>query len=276
MTGGYGKMSERTVLVVDDEPNILRSLVRLLRRDGYNILTAGSGAEGLELLAQHEVEVIISDQRMPGMTGTEFLSRVKGLYPETVRIVLSGYTDLESITDAINHGAIYKFLTKPWDDDLLRDNVRQAIEQHELRAENRRLTEELSEANKALSQQLAEQDQELIAHQRILELSREVLERLPVGVLGVDDEGVIAVVNTMAHTLLGSSERELFGREAESVLPPQLAEVCKSATVDTHNHPHNLNLETDGMVKVYCSSLSSRENSRSKVVVLLPNEEGWG
>lgn len=269
-------MSERTVLVVDDEPNILRSLVRLLRRDGYNILTAGSGAEGLELLAQHEVEVIISDQRMPGMTGTEFLSRVKGLYPETVRIVLSGYTDLESITDAINHGAIYKFLTKPWDDDLLRDNVRQAIEQHELRAENRRLTEELSEANKALSQQLAEQDQELIAHQRILELSREVLERLPVGVLGVDDEGVIAVVNTMAHTLLGSSERELFGREAESVLPPQLAEVCKSATADTHNHPHNLNLETDGMVKVYCSSLSSRENSRSKVVVLLPNEEGWG
>ncbi|HEX9803377.1 MAG TPA: response regulator, partial [Gammaproteobacteria bacterium] len=166
-------MSERTVLVVDDEPNILRSLVRLLRRDGYNILTAGSGAEGLELLAQHEVEVIISDQRMPGMTGTEFLSRVKGLYPETVRIVLSGYTDLESITDAINHGAIYKFLTKPWDDDLLRDNVRQAIEQHELRAENRRLTEELSEANKALSLQLAEQDRELITHQRILELSRE-------------------------------------------------------------------------------------------------------
>jgi response regulator RpfG family c-di-GMP phosphodiesterase len=271
-------MRKATVLVVDDEPNILRSLVRLLRRDGYNILTAGSGAEGLELLAQHDVEVIISDQRMPGMTGTEFLSRVKELYPDTVRIVLSGYTDLESITDAINHGAIYKFLTKPWDDELLRDNVRQAIEQHELRAENRRLTEELSEANKALSLQLAEQDRELITHQRILELSREVLEHLPVGVLGVDDDGVIAVVNTMAHTLLGSGDSELFGGDVESVLPQQLAEVCKLAAVGAHNQPHYMELETDGrMVKVYCSSLSGREDSRGKVVVLLPDdEEGAG
>ena len=121
---------ERTLLLVDDEPDILNSLKRLLRRSGYRILTAGSAAEGLELLALNDVQVIVSDQRMPIMSGAEFLSRVKSLYPETMRIVLSGYTELASLTDAINRGAIYKFVTKPWDDDELREVIREAFITH--------------------------------------------------------------------------------------------------------------------------------------------------
>lgn len=127
----------RTLLLVDDEPNILSALTRLLRRDGYRILTATSAAVGLELLALHEVQVIISDQRMPEMSGTEFLGRVKEMYPDTIRIVLSGYTELRSITDAINHGAIYKFLTKPWEDDLLRENIREAFAHCETQEKHR-------------------------------------------------------------------------------------------------------------------------------------------
>ena len=126
-------MMERTLLLVDDEENITASLVRLLRRDGYTILRASSGQEGLDLLARHMVGVIVSDQRMPGMTGTEFLGKVKELYPDTVRIVLSGYTELNSVTDAINRGAIYKFLTKPWEDDLLRANVEEAFQRYEMK-----------------------------------------------------------------------------------------------------------------------------------------------
>ena len=121
------KPKERTLLLVDDEENILRSLMRALRRDGYQILTATSARDGLELLAKHDVQVIISDQRMPETSGTEFLSRVKQMYPETVRMVLSGYTDLTAVTDAINRGAIYKFLTKPWNDDELRTQIRDAF-----------------------------------------------------------------------------------------------------------------------------------------------------
>lgn len=118
---------QRTLLIVDDEPGIRAALSRMLRNDGYRILTAGSGAEGLELLAVNPVQVIISDQRMPGMSGTEFLGTVKQLYPDTVRIILSGYTDLRAVTDSINHGAVFKFLTKPWDDDLLREQIRDAF-----------------------------------------------------------------------------------------------------------------------------------------------------
>ena len=117
----------QTLLVVDDEPNILSALSRLLRREGFQILTATSPNDAFELLAKNPVQVILSDQRMPEMSGTEFFARVRQLYPETIRIVLTGYTDLDSVTDAINRGAIYKFLTKPWDDDQLREQIREAF-----------------------------------------------------------------------------------------------------------------------------------------------------
>ncbi|MDH4392073.1 MAG: EAL domain-containing protein, partial [Aquabacterium sp.] len=110
----------RTLLLVDDEEGILSALKRLFRRDGYRILTAPSGADALELLATEPVDVILSDQRMPGMTGVDFLRRTKALHPHTIRMTLSGFTDLQSIIDAVNEGAVYKFLTKPWDDARLR------------------------------------------------------------------------------------------------------------------------------------------------------------
>jgi diguanylate cyclase (GGDEF)-like protein len=120
----------RTILLVDDEPGIRAALSRMLRADGYRILTAATGSEGLETLAVNRVQVIISDQRMPGMSGTEFLNIVKELYPDTVRIILSGYTDLEVVTDSVNRGSVFKFLTKPWDDDLLREQVRDAFRRY--------------------------------------------------------------------------------------------------------------------------------------------------
>jgi len=119
--------SRQTLLIVDDDVNVLASLYRLFRRDNYRILTASSPGEGFELLAQHTVQVIVCDQRMPVMSGTEFLSKVKEMYPETIRIILSGYTGLEAVLDSINRGAIYRFYTKPWDDTQLRDNVRLAF-----------------------------------------------------------------------------------------------------------------------------------------------------
>lgn len=122
----------RTLLLVDDEADVLSALKRMLRLEGYDIITATSALEGLELLSIHPVQVIISDQRMPQMSGSEFLSRVRDLHPHTVRLILSGYADLRSVTEAINHGAIYKFLTKPWDDEMLRMDLREAFRHQEL------------------------------------------------------------------------------------------------------------------------------------------------
>ncbi|MEO8670449.1 MAG: EAL domain-containing protein [Tahibacter sp.] len=121
---------QQTVLIVDDEHGVRAALHRVLRREGYRVLTAASGEEGLETLAVNTVHVIISDQRMPGMSGTDFLGSVKQMYPDTVRIILSGYTDIDVVTQAVNRGAVFKFLTKPWDDRLLREQVRDAFRRY--------------------------------------------------------------------------------------------------------------------------------------------------
>lgn len=195
----------RTLLLVDDEESILSALKRVFRRDGYHILTATSGARALELLADEPVDVIVSDQRMPGMTGIEFFREAKRLYPDTVRITLSGYTDLESIIQAVNEGYVYKFLTKPWEDDLLRDHVSQAFEHGELSAENCRLgsavlqaNRELAVANQRLERLVQEESTCRMAMQRAAGAARDALDVLPMAVFGLAEDGVLAYVNHAA------------------------------------------------------------------------------
>ena len=125
----------RVLLLVDDDEHILAALHRLLRRDGYQILRASSAQQALELLAIHPVGVVVSDVRMPQMAGTDLMRRVKGLYPDTVRIILSGYAELYLVTEAINEGSVYKFITKPWDDDLLREHIQESFRRFEKNVE---------------------------------------------------------------------------------------------------------------------------------------------
>lgn len=134
---------ERHLLLLDDEENVLTSLRRMLRRSAIRVHATTSPDQAFELLATFPIGVVISDQRMPTMSGTEFLRRVKELHPQTIRIVLSGYTELQSITDAINEGAIFRFLTKPWNDARLLAHIEQAFEQFEMAAEVLRLQTEL-------------------------------------------------------------------------------------------------------------------------------------
>lgn len=136
---------ERVLLLVDDEPNILSSLRRVLRPTGFRVLTSTSAKEGFDLLATNPVGVVVCDQRMPDMTGTEFLRRVKELYPGTVRIILSGYTELHSVIDAVNRGAVYRFLTKPWDEEALLESLRNAFHLYEMEIENRDLSKKVEE-----------------------------------------------------------------------------------------------------------------------------------
>ncbi|MYN00781.1 EAL domain-containing protein [Pseudoduganella sp. DS3] len=141
----------QTLLLVDDDVNVLSSLHRLFRRDGYRILTAVSPAEGFDLLALYPVQVIVCDQRMPILSGTEFLAKVKEMYPDTIRIILSGYTGLEAVLDSINRGAIYRFYTKPWDDTQLRDNIRLAFHHYWLMHGSGRRAGEPGEDHTALT-----------------------------------------------------------------------------------------------------------------------------
>ncbi|MGK5056373.1 response regulator [Janthinobacterium sp. LB2P49] len=215
----------RTLLLVDDEPNILASLKRLLRRDGYHILTANSGQEGLDVLASHAVDVIVSDQRMPGMLGADFLRKAKLLCPQTIRIMLSGYTELQAVTDAVNEGAIFKFLTKPWEDHQLREHIAEAFRLKGIDDDNVRLNAQLRDANQALAaanaamQALVHQQQHQISRDEVsLGIARELLQFLPLPVIGLDEDGMIAFINAAAANLFERGAG-LLGNEAAIVLP---------------------------------------------------------
>ncbi|MES2932883.1 MAG: EAL domain-containing protein [Pseudomonadota bacterium] len=215
----------RTLLLVDDEQNIVSALKRLLRRDGYEILTANSGQEGLDLMAQHAVDVIVSDQRMPGMIGADFLRKAKEFFPNTIRIMLSGYTELQSVTDAVNEGAIYKFLTKPWDDELLRGHISDAFKLKEIADHNERLdlevrtaNHELAAANRKMEDVLQQKQQQIKRDEISLNIAREVLQHLPLAVIGLDDEGMVAFVNGAAQSLFKNSGA-ILGSQGCEVLP---------------------------------------------------------
>jgi response regulator RpfG family c-di-GMP phosphodiesterase len=137
------------VLYVDDEVNNLHAFKAAFRRD-FNIFIAESAKEGIQVLENEPIEVIITDQRMPEMTGVEFLESIIPQYPEPIRILLTGYTDIQAVIDAINKGQVYHYITKPWDEEQLRNIIRKAYEVFELRAENKELVRSLLRANEQL------------------------------------------------------------------------------------------------------------------------------
>lgn len=139
------------IMIVDDEGANLRLLDRLFR-DEHTVLTSESGEQALGLLEQHDVALIITDQRMPGMTGIELLKRTAEVRPHMVRIILTGYTDVESLVEAINSGLVYKYVTKPWNNDDLRLTVSRALEHYE----TKRMRHELEMTNRRLVARLAE------------------------------------------------------------------------------------------------------------------------
>lgn len=142
--------ARHTVILVDDEDRILTALSRQLRNENYELLTAGSGAGALALMAKQPVHVIVTDQQMPGMSGIELLERVKAEYPDTVRMVLTGHADVNVAMAAINESEVYRFITKPVQAEEVRLAIRHALMQHDLLKENKALIKEVQKRDMIL------------------------------------------------------------------------------------------------------------------------------
>jgi len=132
-------MKVYTILIVDDEEKVIKALVRALSSEQYRILTASDGEEALTKLCEAQVDLIISDNRMPGMSGIQLLPIVKTRWPGTMRFLLTGQADTETAIRAINEGEVYRFITKPWNSEELRVTIRRALEHHRLMEENEKL-----------------------------------------------------------------------------------------------------------------------------------------
>ncbi|MBS1143181.1 MAG: response regulator [Proteobacteria bacterium] len=178
------EITPATLLFVDDEPGILSALRRLFRPRGYRIFIAEGGAAGLEILEKEEIDLVISDMRMPEMDGATFLKAVRDRWPNVMRILLTGYADITSTVAAINHGEIYRYVSKPWDDNEILTIVAEAIEHQSLKRENLRLTsltqaqnEQLKELNASLEQKVADRTAELRQALTFVEQSHNELKK---------------------------------------------------------------------------------------------------
>jgi response regulator RpfG family c-di-GMP phosphodiesterase len=175
---------QHTILLLDDETSITNALTRLFHREKYRILTAANGEEALDLMKKQDrpVSLIISDQRMPGMNGTRFLEEARNISPHTIRFLLTGYSEMDALVEAVNKGEIHRYLTKPWNDSDLLLQVRQSLEHHELYLENRRLLAltrqqnlQLKELNSQLEQRVEERTREVtLKNEKLSSMNKEL------------------------------------------------------------------------------------------------------
>ncbi|MHB1678423.1 MAG: HD domain-containing phosphohydrolase [Sulfuriferula sp.] len=173
-----------TLLFVDDEANILAALKRLFRPSGYRIFTAEGGLQGLEVMACEAVDLVISDMRMPEMNGAQFLEKVREQWPDTIRILLTGYAEIGTTIDAINKGQIYRYISKPWEDSDITLTVRQALERKQLERDKLRLeiltqkqNDELKELNATLENRVKARTEEVNQTMGFLEIAHEKLKK---------------------------------------------------------------------------------------------------
>ncbi|HET6252014.1 MAG TPA: hybrid sensor histidine kinase/response regulator [Tepidisphaeraceae bacterium] len=149
-------MADRhTILVVDDEPDVVKSVQDLLRLE-YRVLGATRAKAAMDIMSSEEVHVVMTDQRMPDITGVEFLRQIRGDYPEAIRLLFTGYADIRAVIDAINQGNVYRYITKPWDPEELEATIRQAVERYDLLVERRKLIKNLQISNTELATANAE------------------------------------------------------------------------------------------------------------------------
>jgi len=196
-TGQAPAAVERNLLIIDDEIDILKALRRQFRRH-YMIHVANSAAEGYEIMTQVPIQVIISDQRMPGMSGVEFFKRTKTEFPDAIRLLLTGYADIQSVIAAINDGNVFRYIAKPWDPEEIETIVREAFTKYEMLVENRRLLAQLQEANHFLETRVRERTTELhTANTHLLRLNTEKDALL--GMVAHDLRGPIAIIQMCAE-----------------------------------------------------------------------------
>ena len=193
----------KSLLLVDDEKNILRSLRRLLERDGYDVHTASSGYEALSVLITQPIPVVISDHMMPEVSGVDLVSRIRKFFPETVSLMLTGNRDISCLKDAVNEGYIYKFLQKPWDEEELLRSVADAFEFHDESTQKTKELAEIGRSKELLTNARLNDSLQLEHHKKSSIFQSHILESMPVGILVFDDQGIVLHANASIRSIFG-------------------------------------------------------------------------
>lgn len=201
------------ILFVDDEKEILTSIRRQLRKEQFSIEMCSSGKSAMELLQKQDIGIVVSDERMPEISGLDLMKKIKKLYPNTIRIILSGFADSQTIIDAINQGEIFRFISKPWSYEDLIKSLNEAIKKWEINQHNKRYMEKIIEENKRLKRRLSFRESSL-------DLSREVLDSIPSPVIAINDDNKIADFNEKASNILSGDIS--IGDKITKIIPEEI------------------------------------------------------
>jgi two-component system NtrC family sensor kinase len=215
-------MNDKTVLCVDDEPGVLNSIKRILRSEDFNLFTAAGGKEGLDILHEHNAQVVISDQRMPEMSGTEFLEKVKGHYPDTMRVIFSGYTDSDVFVPALNNGEVYRFLPKPWNDDELRGTIRTCLDHYEFVQKRQAVVEQIQTGKEAIHWLDGIIEESILKGNRSIYLCRQILDKLRLPLMWINHAETIVFANQALVTTFPLLPKFKPDTRVQYLLPPHI------------------------------------------------------
>jgi response regulator RpfG family c-di-GMP phosphodiesterase len=276
-----GSSSDATTLplivVVDDEAPILSSVRRALTFEPWQVLTCADGEQALEILRTREAAVLLSDQHMPRLDGVDLLRRARELSPDTTRVLFSGHIDLDLLRSAVNGGEVYRFITKPWDNDTLVTVIRHSIDRWHLVRQNRRLRDQAERQNRdllrlnaALESLIQRRDQDLDRRGQALELSQDVLDRLPVAVVGLDPQLTVALINRLASVAfptLVPGEGLPAGCEALAA--------CARARLAGVDDGDGVISSAIGPLRLDAVTLTDRSRCRGVVLTGIPDAAPW-
>jgi response regulator RpfG family c-di-GMP phosphodiesterase len=264
-------MNNTKILIVDDEKNILKSLQRMLRKEPYSVKTAATPFEAIEMCKKEDFHLIIGDYRMPGMNGTEMFYEINLINPDSVKIILSGYSDINVITEALNREYINKYILKPWNEENLKKEIDKSVSHINLIRTNKELhkkiieqNEDLKKINQSLEDEIEKRTHKLKLKNSALLVSQNVLNTIPLPVIGIDTENMIVLTNEKAGLNLPFA---VLGEKinCEKIINSNLEALKENKTLKlylpelTKEYPH-----------ILISPLHSKKKPEGSVIVFIP------
>lgn len=261
-------MNHIGILCVDDEENILHSLKRMLRHEPYRVFTANNSHDALRIIQDHEIQLVMTDQRMPEISGIELLQKIKEINPNIVRVVLSGYAEIHVVVEAVNQGEVFRFLAKPWRDEELKMDIRACLEQYALRNHNHKLTEELLEKNQKLEELNEALNQTIKERSEYLNLTQEVIDSIPFPILGIDKENYLVLINSAYCHFFDDKHIGVPGSKIDNFLPEAIVSRIHQFFDQAESSDAMESLLNDKPITIHLRALNHAEQVRGCLLLI--------
>lgn len=261
-------LENKSVLCVDGEVNVLNAIKRLLRKEPYHVFYSDNSLDALEILKNESINLVICDYQMPEMNGVELLEKARELQPDAVRVILSGYAEIHAVIESINQGEVYRFIAKPWEDEDLKQSIVKCLEQYDLLQQNKLLTEELKQKNLELERANKKLEQTVEFRTNTLQNTQNIVEQIPVPILGIGDDGVIVMSNMSYAQHFAEILPSPIGMNIAMVFPESLSEKILRGNNSSFDCLTESTYINECPITVYVKQFNQADNSQGYLMAI--------